>query len=205
MSEHNPTVFIIDDDEVVRDTIGQLVETVDLNSKTFASAKEFLASYDPIQFGCLVLDVRMPGISGLKLQSRLKENNSHIPIIFISGHGDIQMAAQAFKNGAVDFIEKPFRNQVLLDQIQEAIAKDTQLRQKQTIRKAARDKLESLTQREREVLDLVTAGNANKVIATKLELSQRTVEVHRASIMEKLRVDSVAELVTLVGGANDMQ
>ncbi len=205
MSEHNPTVFIIDDDGVVRNTIAQLVETVDLNSKTFASAEEFIASYDPLQSGCLVLDVRMPGISGLKLQSRLKENNTHIPIIFISGHGDIQMAGSAFKNGAVDFIEKPFRNQVLLDQIQEAIARDAKLRQKQIIQKAARDKLESLTQREHEVWNLITAGNANKVIATKLELSQRTVEVHRASVMEKLQVDSVAELVTLVGGANDMQ
>ncbi len=205
MLKLDPTVFIVDDDKVVRNTIGQLVETVGLNVKAFASAEEFLDSYDSARPGCLVLDVRMPGMSGIKLQLKFNEHNIHIPIIFISGHGDIPMAAQAFKNGAVDFIEKPFRIQVLLDVFQEAIAKDTNLRQKQTIRKTARDKLESLTQREQEVLNLVTAGNANKVIATKLELSQRTVEVHRASVMEKLQVDSVAELVTLVGKASDMQ
>ena len=205
MSEPKPTVFIVDDDEVVRDTIAQLAETVDLKAKTFGSAQEFLDSYAPEEPGCVILDVRMPGMSGIKLQTKLREQNIHIPIIFITGHGDVPMAAQAFKNGAVDFIEKPFRNQDLIDQIQEALARDTRFRQKQAVQKSIRDKLVLLTQREREVLDLVMAGKANKVIACELGLSQRTVEVHRTGIMEKMQVDSLAELITLVDKADYLE
>lgn len=202
MSKSEPTVFVVDDDEAVRNTIGRLVEFVNLIAETFASAQEFLDSYDPIRPGCLVLDVRMPGMSGIKLQAELIEKNIHLPIIFISGHGDVPMAAEAFKKGAVDFIEKPFRNQILLDRIQEALTKDTQFRQKQTELEAAKTKLAILTPREQDVMDLIRAGKPNKVIAGKLGISQRTVEVHRANIMEKMKVDSVAELVTLVNNTS---
>jgi FixJ family two-component response regulator len=205
MSEHKPTVFIVDDDEVVRDTIAQLAEAVDLKAKTFSSAQEFLDSNAPEEPGCVILDVRMPGMSGIQLQTRLRNQNIRIPIIFVTGHGDVPMAAQAFKNGAVDFIEKPFRNQDLLDQIQEALAQDTLFRQKQAVQKTARDKLVLLTQREQEVLDLVKAGKANKVIAHELGLSQRTIEVHRAGIMEKMQADSLAELITLANKANHIE
>lgn len=202
MLEQKPTVFIVDDDDVVRDTIAQLAEAVNLKAKTFGSAQKFLDSYDPDEPGCVILDVRMPGMSGIKLQTRLRDRNINIPIIFVTGHGDVPMAAQAFKNGAVDFIEKPFRNQNLLDQIQEALIRDNRLRQKQAAQNAIFDKLVLLTQREREVLDLVMSGKANKVIASELSLSQRTVEVHRAGIMEKMEVDSLAELITLANKAN---
>lgn len=202
MSDLKPTVFIVDDDEVVRNTMAQLAETVDLKARAFGSARAFLDAYDPAEPGCLLLDVRMPGMSGIQLQTKLRNQNIHIPIIFITGHGDVPMAAQAFKKGAVDFIEKPFRNQDLLDRIQEALARDTQFRQKQAVQKAAQDRLALLTPRERQVLDLVRAGKANKVIARELGLSLRTVEVHRAGIMGKLQVDSLAELVVLANCAS---
>lgn len=198
MSELKSVIFIVDDDEVVRNTIGQLIESVNLKAKKFASAREFLDFYVPAQPGCLVLDVRMPGMSGIQLQAKLREKDIHIPIIFITGHGDVQMAVQAVKNGALDFIEKPFRNQVLLDQIQEALLRDSQLRRKQSIRKAGKDKLGLITKRERQVLDLVKSGKSNKVISNMLGVSQRTIEGHRANIMEKLEVKSVAELVTFI-------
>lgn len=202
MLEHQPTVFIVDDDNVVRDTMAELVEAVDLKAKTFSSAQEFLDSYDPEEPGCIILDVRMPGMSGIKLQVWLRDHNMNIPIIFVTGHGDVPMAAQAFKNGAVDFIEKPFRNQDLLDQIQEALAMDTRFRQIQAEQKTINNKLELLSQREREVLAFIVSGKANKIIACELGLSQRTVEVHRAGIMEKTQVDSLAELITLANKAD---
>jgi RNA polymerase sigma factor (sigma-70 family) len=198
MSKAKPTVFVVDDDDAVRNMIGQLVEAVDLNAETFSSAQEFLDSYDPARPGCLILDVRMPGMSGMKLQEELVERNICLPIIFVSGHGDVPMAAEAFKRGAVDFIEKPFRNQALLDQIQVALAEDARLRQNQAKREAVKARLALLSPREREVMELVRAGKPNKVIAGELGLSQRTVEVHRAGIMEKLQVNALAELVTMV-------
>ena len=198
MSELKPMIFIVDDDEVIRNIIGQLAESVNLQAKKFASAREFLDSYDPAQPGCLVLDIRMPGMSGMQLQAKLIEKDIHIPIIFITGHGDVQMAVRAVKNEAVDFIEKPFRNQILLDRIQEALARDKELRRKQSFLKDGKDKLELLTTRERQVLDLVKIGTPNKNIANMLGVSQRTIESHRANIMEKLDVESVAELVTFI-------
>jgi RNA polymerase sigma factor (sigma-70 family) len=198
MSKAKPTVFVVDDDDAVRNMIGQLVEAVNLNAETFSSAQEFLDSYDPAHPGCLILDVRMPGMSGIKLQAELLDRNICLPIIFVSGHGDVPMAAETFKKGAVDFIEKPFRNQALLEQIQIALAKDARLRQDQAKREAAKAKLALLSPREREVMELVRAGKPNRVIAEKLRLSQRTVEAHRANIMEKLQVNSVAELVTML-------
>jgi RNA polymerase sigma factor (sigma-70 family) len=202
MSKAKPTVFVVDDDDAVRNMIGQLVEAVNLDVETFSSAQEFLDSHDPARPGCLILDVRMPGMSGIKLQAGLLDRNICLPIIFVSGHGDVPMAAEAFKKGAVDFIEKPFRNQALLEQIQIALAKDARLRQDQAKREAAKAKFALLSPREREVMELVRAGRPNRVIAEELGLSQRTVEAHRAGIMEKLQVNSVAELVTMVNAVD---
>lgn len=205
MPELDPVVFVVDDDEVVRNIICQLIESVNIKAKGLASAREFLNSYIPTQPGCLVLDVRMPGMSGIQLQSKLKEKNFHIPIIFITGHGDVPMAVRAFKNGAVDFIEKPFRNQILLDQIQESLERDANIRKKQNLQKTSEDKLRLLTTREQQVLDLVRNGKSNKVIASTLGVSQRTVESHRANIMEKLEVKSLAELVTFIERIQPME
>ncbi|MGD2093629.1 MAG: response regulator transcription factor [Phycisphaerales bacterium] len=198
MSEFEPTVFIIDDDEAVRDGLGQLMQSINLNVKTFSSAAEFLGFCKPDMQGCLVLDVRMPGMSGLKLQEELLLRNISLPIIFISGHGDVPMAVETIRKGAIDFMEKPVGDQALLDRVQEALEKDAQFKKEQAKRDAAKAKFELLTPREREVLDLIMAGKLNKVIASELGLSHRTVEVHRASIMEKMGVDSVAELVILI-------
>lgn len=205
MSEFERTVYIVDDDPAVCDALAKLVETVDFNVKTFSTAQEFLDSYDSSQPACLILDVRMPGMSGLALQTKLQEDGADIPIIFISGHGDVAMATEALRGGAVDFIEKPFRNQVLLDRINEAFSKADKTRQIREDREAARAKLELLTPREREVMELVKSGKSSRVIAEELGLSQKTVEVHRSSIMKKVAVNSVVELVALAYVADSGQ
>jgi FixJ family two-component response regulator len=202
MSEQQPTVFIVDDDEAVRDGLCEIMKAVDHTVKTFASAQEFLDSYEPSQPGCLVLDVRMPGMSGLKLQQELLARDCHLPIIFVSGHGDIPMAAEAFKKGAIDFIEKPVRAQALLDRVDEALEKDCRFVQRQAQREEIKAMLALLTSRERQVLDLVRAGKLSKIIAGELGISQKTVDVHRSHVMEKMKVESVAELITLVNKAD---
>lgn len=198
MKERPPTVFVVDDDDAVRSSLRLLLKSVGLAAVTFGSAQEFLAAYDPAQPGCLVLDVRMPGLSGLELQQQLNLRGAVIPVIFITGHGDIPMAVEAMKHGAFDFLQKPFRDQDLLDRVQRALAQDAsnraELRQKDHIR----SRLESLTPREREVLRLVTTGKANKVMAAELGVSQRTVEIHRARVMEKMGASSLAQLVRMV-------
>lgn len=198
MPQSKPAVFIVDDDEAVRKGLSKLMESVGLCTKTFESAQAFLDSYDPSQAGCLLLDVRMPGMSGLRLHDILVEKGVTIPVIFITGHGDLSMAVEAVKKGAFDFLEKPVGDQKLLDKIQEAIAEDGRLRQKQSEQKAVAAKLSLLTAREHEVLDGIMEGKANKIIAAELAISESTVERHRASIMEKMQVNSVARLVTLV-------
>lgn len=205
MSEFERTIYIVDDDPAVCDALAKLVETVDFNVKTFSTAQEFLDSYDSSQPACLILDVRMPGMSGLALQSKLQEDGADIPIIFISGHGDVAMATEALRGGAVDFIEKPFRNQILLDRINEAFSKAEKTRQVRESREAARARLGLLTPREREVMGLVKSGKSSRVIAEELGLSQKTVEVHRSSIMKKVEVNSVAELVALACFADSGQ
>lgn len=192
------TVFVVDDDEAVRDSLSLLVRSVGLAAESFASAREFLDRYDPERPGCLVLDVRMPGMGGMDLQERLAEMGSKLPIIFITGHGEIPLAVRAIQAGAVDFLQKPFSDQELLDRIQQALENDHRNRRERTSRDEIRGHLDSLTPREREVLDLVVEGAANKVIAGRLGVSQRTVEVHRARVMEKMQVDSLAQLVKLV-------
>ncbi len=203
MSESEPAVFIVDDDTVICDGISQLVETVDLKAKVFTSAQEFLDSYDTNWLGCLVLDVRMPGMSGLQLQEKLAESDIAVPIIFITGHGNVRMGVDAVKKGAIDFIEKPFEDQYLLDQINNAIAKDAKDRKKLFERQTIEAKLALLTPRERQVLSLIKDEKNSKAIALKLGLSQKTVEGHRAHIMEKMQVETIAGLVTRVNKVSD--
>jgi two-component system response regulator DctR len=201
MSQARPTVFIVDDDEAVRKGLRTLMETVNLGVETFDSAQAFLDAYDPSQAGCLLLDVRMPGMSGLWLRDKLVEKDIKIPIIFITGHGDLPMAVEAVKKGAFDFLEKPVGDQRLLDTVQAALAKDAELRQQLAAQEVVAARLALLTPRERQVLELVSAGKLNKVIASELGVSESTVERHRAGVMEKMQVDSVAELVTFVNNA----
>jgi len=198
MTEYSPTVFLVDDDEAVRDALGLLMKSVALTSRSFASADEFLAEYDPDCPGCLVLDIRMPGMSGMELQQKLIEMRAILPIIFISGHGDIPMAVEALQRGAVDFIPKPFRDHELLSRINKALEDDRKNRDTLVERKEVEKRINKLTAREEQVLKLVVQGKANKVIAGDLEVSQRTVEIHRARVMEKMKARSLAQLVRMV-------
>jgi FixJ family two-component response regulator len=193
-----PMVFVVDDDESVRNSLRFLLKTVGLQSMLLPSAQEFLRAYKPEQPGCLVLDVRMPSMSGLELQQQLNLRGAIIPVIFITGHGDIPMAVEAMQHGAFDFLPKPFRDQDLLDRVQRALEKDRANRSNLKERTQVRERLESLTPRELEVLALMTKGKPNKVMAADLGLSQRTVEIHRAHVMEKTGASSVAQLVRMV-------
>lgn len=193
-----PTVFIVDDDTAVRDALKFLLRSVGHPVEAFASAQDFLDAYRDDRPGCLVLDIRMPGMSGLELQEKLVERRSIVPIIFITGHGDVPMAVEAMQAGAMDFIQKPFRDQDLLDRINQALEKDATNRAALGELNVIRERLTSLTPREREVMDLVVHGKANKVIAGDLDLSQRTVEIHRARVMEKMQASSLAHLVRMV-------
>jgi two-component system, LuxR family, response regulator FixJ len=193
-----PTIFVVDDDAAVRDSLKLLLRSVGQSVETYAAAQEFLETYADDRPGCLVLDIRMPGMSGLELQQKLNERHSILPIIFITGHGDVPMAVEAMQAGAVDFIQKPFRDQDLIDRINQALEKDGHNRAALGERNDIRRRLETLTPREREVLDLVVHGKANKVIAGDLKLSQRTVEIHRARVMEKMQASSLAHLVRMV-------
>jgi RNA polymerase sigma factor (sigma-70 family) len=195
--ESEPVVFIVDDDASVRRSLGRLVRSVGLRGETFASASEFLQDAAADGPSCLVLDVRMPGVSGLALQETLAVAGHRIPIIFITGHGDITMSVRAMKAGAVDFLPKPFNDQDLLEAIQEAIARDQQAREKRTALQDIQRRVVLLTPRERDVLALVVAGLLNKQIAAELGMSEKTVKVHRAQVMQKMQVSSVAQLVLL--------
>jgi len=192
------TVMVVDDDSGIRNAMRALLKSVGLESLLFASAQEFLATYQPEQPGCLLLDIRMPGMSGLELQQQLNLRGAVIPVIFMSGHGDIPMAVEAMQHGAFDFLQKPFRDQDLLDRIQRAIARDGELRKSLGEHSRIKAHLDSLTPREREVLDLMTQGKQNKVIGQDLGVSPRTVEIHRARVMEKMGAQSVAELVRMM-------
>jgi len=193
-----PTVFIVDDDEVVARSLRWLIESIKLHVATFVNAKAFLDGYRPELPGCLILDVRMPGMSGIELQEQLQARQWKIPVLFITGHGDVQMAVRAVKAGAFDFVEKPFNDQDMLDRIQHALAKDTEQRKIDAERTLLLRRLDSLTLREREVMHLVVDGLPNKLIADQLGLSAKTVEVHRARVMEKTGARSISDLVKLV-------
>jgi len=191
------TVFVVDDDEDIREGLGLLLDTVGHPYELYSSATEFLNAYDASNGGCLVLDIRMPRMSGLELQEKLNEQGSLLPIIFITGHGDIQMAVEAMRRGALDFIRKPFREQDLLDRIHEALASDASKRENMAERQHLMDKVAALSGREREVFDRVAVGDMNKMIAQRLGISVRTVEVYRSQIMKKLDVRTLAQLVRI--------
>lgn len=193
----NATVFIVDDDEAMRDSLGLLMKSVGFDYETYSSAQEFLDKYEADRSGCLLLDVRMPGISGLELQTKLKAMSRHLPILFITGHGDVQMAVEAMKMGAVDFFQKPFRDQKLLDRIGQVLEQEEHEQQKRLEYQQVSSRLDTLTAREREIMDLVADGVGNKVIAGNLNISQRTVELHRAHIMQKMQANSLAQLVQM--------
>lgn len=192
-----PTVFVVDDDAGVRDSLRFLLKSVGLATKTLGSAAEFLESYDVSQSGCLVLDVRMPAMSGLELQQRLNVRGAMIPVIFITGHGDIPMAVEAMQHGAFDFLQKPFRDQDLIDRLQKALAQDAKNRLELKQRDQVRSRFDTLTPREHEVLALMVRGLPNKIMAAELGVSQRTVEIHRARVMEKTAAGSLAQLVRM--------
>jgi two-component system response regulator DctR len=189
------TVFIIDDDDAVRDSIQELVESVGLRAESYTSAQAFLDCFQPERAGCLLVDVRMARMSGLVLQEKLNELDARIPVIIITGHGDVPMAVQALKKGAVDFIQKPYRDQLLLDSINNALAADAAARRSGASRETFDQRLARLTKREREVLDKLLTGGANKQIARELAISPRTVEAHRQNLLRKLEVSSIKELM----------
>lgn len=192
------TVFIVDDDTEVRESIALLMQSVGLPSESFASAQDYLDQFDSSRPGCLVLDVRMPKMSGLELQQQLLQQAIYPPIIIITGHGDIQMAVRAVQAGAADFIEKPFRDQLLLDAIHRAITRDAEQRGVASRRSEIEQRLQRLTPREREVLDRVMQGARNKVIAFDLNISQSTVEAHRSKVMEKMQAKTLSDLMRMV-------
>jgi two-component system, LuxR family, response regulator FixJ len=198
MPDQPATIFVVDDDEGVRNSLKFLLKSVGLATRAFASADEFLRAYRPDQPGCLVLDVRMPGMSGLELQQQLNVRGAIVPVIFITGHGDVPMAVEAMQQGAFDFLQKPFRDQELIDRIQRALETDASNRTALAEHDKIRARLDSLTEREREVLGLLTSGKQNKTMAAELGVSQRTVEIHRARIMEKTGAGWVAQLVRMV-------
>ena len=195
---HQPTVFLVDDDEAIRDSLSFLLQSVGIPCETFASARDFLNAYNDDRPGCLVLDVRMPGMSGLELQETLSRRDIRLPIIIISGHGDVPMAVRAMKAGAIDFIEKPFSGQTLLKHIRQALAQDLRNRRNQERYYAVAGRLALLSPREREVMERVVTGQYNKVIAAELGISISTVEAHRKNMMEKLQAESLTDLIRML-------
>jgi two-component system, LuxR family, response regulator FixJ len=193
-----PRIFIVEDDDAVRESLQLVLESLGHTVSAFPSASAFLEKFNSDLAGCLVLDIRMPGMNGMELQRKLNDSNSMLPIIFVTGHGDVPMAVEAMQQGAFDFIQKPYREQQLLEKIDRALQLDKENRESLQQRQAILAHLQELTPREMDVLLLMIEGKANKVIAADLDISQRTVEIHRARVMEKLRANSLAHLVRMV-------
>jgi two-component system response regulator FixJ len=193
-----PTVYVVDDDQATRKSLRWLVETLGVPVQTFHSGASFLDSYDPSQPGCLVLDVMMGGMSGLELQKELNERDIEIPVIVLTGYGDVPTAVRALKNGAIEFLEKPFDGEVLLEQVRRALELDASRRRERDADDVVRQRMEKLTPREAEILKLVVEGLSSKEIATQLDVSFKTVEAHRAKIMKKMEANGVAQLVRMV-------
>lgn len=199
----SPTVFLVDDDDAVRDALTMLVRSIGFRVEAFSGADAFLSAYRPEVHGCVILDVRMPGKSGLELQEEMVRLGYEIPIIFISGHADVPMAVRAMSHGAVYFLEKPVRDQDLLEQINLAVAEDRRRRERTQGARAVQQRLDQLTDREREVMDLMVTGKHTKEIALALNVSPKTVEFHRANLYSKLGVDSPVALIRLVQGPSE--
>ncbi|MCC5860868.1 MAG: response regulator transcription factor [Gammaproteobacteria bacterium] len=200
-----PIVFIVDDDHAVRDALRMLIKSVGLPVQVYASGDEFLGAWQPEMRGCIVADIRMPGMSGLEMQEALLDRGCRLPVIFITGHGDVPMAVEAMKAGALDFVQKPFRDQDLLDRINEGLQQEKSLHQVELEIDEITGRLEALTPRERQVLDRVVSGQPNKVIAMDLDVSQRTVEIHRARVMEKMQARSLAQLVQMMSRLENLR
>ena len=202
MMQSDPLVFIVEDDDAVRESISWLISSVDLKVLSFPSAADFLNQCRPGQAGCLITDIRMPGISGLELQDELNRRGCDIPVIVITGHGDVQTAVRAMKAGAFDFIEKPFNDQLLLDLVNRAVSSSVESLREQIEQADVKSRLDLLTPRERQVLDMISVGDSNKNIAHQLEISEKTVEAHRAKVMSKMQAKSLAALVKMVISIN---
>jgi len=198
MDTSDPVVYVIDDDDAVRESLKWLISSIDIEVKVFASATNFLEQCHQVSTGCLITDVRMPGLSGLDLQNELKKRGIEIPVVVITGHGDVQMAVRAMKAGVFDFIEKPFNDQYLLDLVNRAVIQSQTSKNEKTHQDELRARLETLTPREQEVMELIVDGEANKNIALKLGISDKTVEAHRAKVMTKMQAHSLPELVKMV-------
>ncbi len=197
MKNQNVTIHIVDDDPSMLNYLSDLVATINYKSKTYDNANEFLSTYNDDGIGCLILDLRLPGINGLELHQQLTDNNIDLPVIMISGFGDVSTAVKAMKAGVLDFLEKPFKGQELLDLIHNAVSKHKDDRRKNNSQNITLERINSLTKREKEVMEHVVTGMLNKDIAKKLEISVKTVEVHRANVMDKMAASSVADLVRM--------
>lgn len=197
MTDLTACVYIVEDDDAVRDSLQLMLESIGRVVTAYPDADQFLQAYSHEMAGCIVLDIRMPGINGMELQRKLNDLNSILPIIFVTGHGDVPMAVEAMQQGAIDFVQKPYREQELLDKISQAMMLDDQNRATLQQRQAILQRMHELTPRERDVMQLMVEGKANKVIAINLDISQRTVEIHRSRVMDKLQANSLAHLVRM--------
>lgn len=204
MTDIQQAVYVVEDDEAVRDSLELLLKSDGKPVKTYESANAFLKDYSDKMAGCIVLDIRMPGMDGMELQKKLNEKHSILPIIFVTGHGDVPMAVDAMKEGAVDFIQKPYREEALLEKIEAALEQDREQRKTLDEKQEIIRRIKSLTPREHEIMDRMIAGQANKVIAIELEISQRTVEIHRSRVMHKMGTHSLAHLVRMVLSVKDL-
>jgi FixJ family two-component response regulator len=204
MTDFQRTMYVLEDDEAVRDSLELLLKSDGKQVKTYPSATDFLGDYSEDMAGCIVLDIRMPGMDGMELQKKLNARHSLLPIIFVTGHGDVPLAVDAMKEGAVDFIQKPYREEALLEKIESALEQDREQRKTLGERQEIVRKIKTLTPRETEIMERMIAGQANKVIAIELDISQRTVEIHRSRVMHKMGTHSLAHLVRMVLSVKDL-